>query len=396
MPRPLTTSQQAAKPCPSTPHFPHTSPHTLPHTFLHPPAGKALGPFIVAGFIRRMGRQAAFNLSVCAWLPCGVLLLCVALCMRKDEDAMQARMKRKLHAADAAAAAAADRVQGLGGFGQGAALLRPLPSGPAGLGFAVGGGSGEGALGTHALHGGGSGGDDGGGLPTTQRWGPGEVGGLGAHALRLGQGVGMTEHAHSPASYRLGHTGKEVQEAEARGLLSLPEGSHQDEEDEEEGAEAESRSLLLPTSHGPWEGAGNGRAGAARAGPGPLAWGAMPPQQPPQHLQHPLQHHAQHQPQQRQGNPRHGDVHAEASPLTAAGSWRGQEEWDRGQLFQGQGQGHLDASLLAASQVPFNAGLGLAAMAGGGIPAGGGVSTPQPPHLAGPGAGHERDVFTLE
>ena len=353
-----------------------------------------MGPFIVASFIRRMGRQAAFNLSVCSWLPCGVLLLCVALCMRKDEDAMQARMKRKLHAADAAAASAADRVQGLGGFGQGAALLRPLPSGPAGLGFAAGGGGGEGALGAHALHGDGGGGDGGGGLLAEQRWGPGEVGGLGAHALRMGQGVGMSEHVHGPALYRYEHAGKEVRGAEARGLLALPGGAHQDQEDEEEGAEAESQSLLLPTSHGAWEGAGNRRSGAAR--PGPLAWGAMPSQQPSQHLQHPLQRHAQHQLQQRQGNPGHGDVHAEAAPLTAAGSWRGQEEWDGGQLFQGQGQGHHDPSLLAASQVPFNAGLGLASTAGGGVPAGGGVSSPQPPHLAGPGAGHERDVFTLE
>lgn len=42
-----------------------------------------------AGFISRLGRTGAFNLSVCAWVPCGIMLTSLACTMAGDEDAMQ-------------------------------------------------------------------------------------------------------------------------------------------------------------------------------------------------------------------------------------------------------------------------------------------------------------------
>jgi len=44
------------------------------------------------GFISRLGRTAAFNLSVSAWVPCGLLLTSLACTMRRDEDTMQERL----------------------------------------------------------------------------------------------------------------------------------------------------------------------------------------------------------------------------------------------------------------------------------------------------------------
>jgi hypothetical protein len=46
-------------------------------------------PFSPAGFISQLGRAGAFNLSVSAWVPCGIMLTCLALTMAKDEDTMQ-------------------------------------------------------------------------------------------------------------------------------------------------------------------------------------------------------------------------------------------------------------------------------------------------------------------
>ncbi|GAX82743.1 hypothetical protein CEUSTIGMA_g10169.t1 [Chlamydomonas eustigma] len=55
--------------------------------------GKALGPFIVALFITALGSQErAFNLAICSWIPCGMLILLLVFCMRRDEDEVQARL----------------------------------------------------------------------------------------------------------------------------------------------------------------------------------------------------------------------------------------------------------------------------------------------------------------
>lgn len=42
-----------------------------------------------AAFISRLGRTGAFNLSVCAWIPCGIMLTSLACTMGRDEDDMQ-------------------------------------------------------------------------------------------------------------------------------------------------------------------------------------------------------------------------------------------------------------------------------------------------------------------
>jgi hypothetical protein len=63
-------------PCPSQTLSPQTMTDDL---------GKALGPFVVAGFIKHLGRQAAFNISVLGWVPCGLLILALVFFMRRDE-----------------------------------------------------------------------------------------------------------------------------------------------------------------------------------------------------------------------------------------------------------------------------------------------------------------------
>ncbi|KAG1670543.1 hypothetical protein FOA52_015408 [Chlamydomonas sp. UWO 241] len=57
--------------------------------------GKALGPFIVATFIKFVGRQGAFNMAVLGWIPCGLMLMAMAMWITRDEEAMQGRLKRK-------------------------------------------------------------------------------------------------------------------------------------------------------------------------------------------------------------------------------------------------------------------------------------------------------------
>lgn len=49
-----------------------------------------------AGFISQLGRTGAFNVSVSAWVPCGILLTCLACTMGKDEDAMQVRSHTRM------------------------------------------------------------------------------------------------------------------------------------------------------------------------------------------------------------------------------------------------------------------------------------------------------------
>ncbi len=57
----------------------------LPFQTVTDDLGKALGPAIVAGFITSLGRRGAFNVAVCGWIPCGILLLGLVFFMRKDE-----------------------------------------------------------------------------------------------------------------------------------------------------------------------------------------------------------------------------------------------------------------------------------------------------------------------
>jgi hypothetical protein len=62
--------------------------------------GRGLGPIIVAAFIETLGgRRNAFNLAVAGWLPCGVIIFGLSFCMRKDEAAVQDRLRRHSHAA---------------------------------------------------------------------------------------------------------------------------------------------------------------------------------------------------------------------------------------------------------------------------------------------------------
>ncbi|GLI68460.1 hypothetical protein VaNZ11_012882, partial [Volvox africanus] len=60
--------------------------------------GKGLGPVLVAGLIHALGRKGAFNVATGGWIPCGVLLASLACCMRRDEDAMQARLAQSSEA----------------------------------------------------------------------------------------------------------------------------------------------------------------------------------------------------------------------------------------------------------------------------------------------------------
>jgi len=56
--------------------------------------GKGLGPAVVAVLITGLGRQFAFSLSVAGWIPCGLMILGAYFTLEKDEDDMQARLRR--------------------------------------------------------------------------------------------------------------------------------------------------------------------------------------------------------------------------------------------------------------------------------------------------------------
>jgi sugar phosphate permease len=90
--------------------------------------GKGLGPAIAAGLVAALGRRNAFNVALCGWGPCGLLLGLLATCMRGDEAAMQAGLAAAARAGRArreAAAAADEREKAAGGAADGPA---PLPS----------------------------------------------------------------------------------------------------------------------------------------------------------------------------------------------------------------------------------------------------------------------------
>eukprot|EP00892_Ulva_mutabilis_P007444 jgi/Ulvmu1/5071/UM021_0088.1 len=60
--------------------------------------GKGLGPALVAVLISWMGRKAAFNVAICGWLPCGLMLVVAGLYTRRDVDAMSERLVRNAQA----------------------------------------------------------------------------------------------------------------------------------------------------------------------------------------------------------------------------------------------------------------------------------------------------------
>ena len=47
--------------------------------------GRALGPLFVAALITKLGRQTAFNISICGSYPAAALLLALWFCLQKDE-----------------------------------------------------------------------------------------------------------------------------------------------------------------------------------------------------------------------------------------------------------------------------------------------------------------------
>lgn len=54
--------------------------------------GKGFGPFISAALVAWFGRVTAFNVCVCLWIPCSVMLSAMALFQEVDERRMQAHL----------------------------------------------------------------------------------------------------------------------------------------------------------------------------------------------------------------------------------------------------------------------------------------------------------------
>lgn len=107
--------------------------------------GRGLGPIIVAGFITSLGgRRNAFNLAVAGWVPCGLIIMGLVFCMRRDEEAVQMRLAQRSEAAAevrrrSTAGSYGDGGGGGGGGGRGAAPAAP-GSPRAANGAAAGGG----------------------------------------------------------------------------------------------------------------------------------------------------------------------------------------------------------------------------------------------------------------
>jgi hypothetical protein len=55
--------------------------------------GKGLGPALVAAIISWAGRNTAFNIAICGWIPCGLMMVAAGWFVRADEAAMQQRLK---------------------------------------------------------------------------------------------------------------------------------------------------------------------------------------------------------------------------------------------------------------------------------------------------------------
>jgi hypothetical protein len=131
--------------------------------------GRGLGPIIVAAFITSLGgRRNAFNLSISGWIPCGLITLALACFLRRDEAAVQARLKARSDAARRARALSLSSVEagaaladalaeemGLDQDGGGRAPAGKLgielePCGASGSGTSGGGASGSGSGSTTA------------------------------------------------------------------------------------------------------------------------------------------------------------------------------------------------------------------------------------------------------
>ncbi|CAL8462663.1 g2196 [Coccomyxa elongata] len=58
--------------------------------------GKGLGPLLVSLMVSAWGAQAAFNVAIAGWIPCGVIFACIAGSLGKEEDALQVRLRNKV------------------------------------------------------------------------------------------------------------------------------------------------------------------------------------------------------------------------------------------------------------------------------------------------------------
>lgn len=60
--------------------------------------GKGLGPALVSFLITWIGRKAAFNVAVCGWLPCGLMLVIAGHYTSRDVNAMSERLAGNVRA----------------------------------------------------------------------------------------------------------------------------------------------------------------------------------------------------------------------------------------------------------------------------------------------------------
>ena len=58
--------------------------------------GRGAGPFVVAQVASRFGRRATFAWSTLGWVLCGLVFALSGFTLKKDELAMQARLRRKV------------------------------------------------------------------------------------------------------------------------------------------------------------------------------------------------------------------------------------------------------------------------------------------------------------
>lgn len=76
--------------------------------------GRGAGPFVVAQVASRFGRRATFAWSTLGWVLCGVVFAAGGLTLKRDELAMQERLRRQV-------LEAVDEEEGGGGSGGAAA-----------------------------------------------------------------------------------------------------------------------------------------------------------------------------------------------------------------------------------------------------------------------------------
>ncbi|CAL5223333.1 g5832 [Coccomyxa viridis] len=59
--------------------------------------GKGLGPLLVSLMVSAWGSKSAFNVAVGGWIPCGICFAMIAPFLAKEEDALQERLRDKVH-----------------------------------------------------------------------------------------------------------------------------------------------------------------------------------------------------------------------------------------------------------------------------------------------------------